>query len=49
MALDFNYFSFSNPNPNSNPAHLPKHQSLCPNNQLSQRICYAENVHAHMA
>jgi len=26
IGLDLNYFSFSNPN--SNPTHLPKHQTL---------------------
>ena len=35
--LDLNYFSFSNPNQNSNPKHLTKHQTLSPNNQISLR------------
>jgi len=25
LVLDLNYISFSNPNPNTNPTHLPKH------------------------
>jgi len=47
LVLYLNYFSFSN----LNPTHLPKHRSLSPNHQLSQRIWYAEyhSVHAHMA
>jgi len=32
--LDFSYFSFSNPNP----THLPKHESVYPYYQFSQRI-----------
>jgi len=34
LALDLNYFSFSNPNP----THLPKHQTPSSNHQFSQRI-----------
>jgi len=47
LTLDINYFSFCNPHP----THLPKHQTLSPNHQFSQRICYLEYhfVHAHMA
>jgi len=49
--LGLNYFSFSNRNPNPNPTHLPKHQTLSPIHQFSQRIWYVEyySVHAHMA
>ena len=37
--------------PKLNPTHLPKHQTLSPNLQFSQRIWYVEYhpVHAHMA
>jgi len=28
LVLDLNYFSFSYPNPNLKPTHLPKHQTL---------------------
>jgi len=45
--LDFNYFSFSNCNINPNPSHLPKHQTLSPNQQFSQRILYVECCSAH--
>ena len=50
LILDFNYFSFSNCNTNPNPTHLPKHQTLSPNHQFSQRYLYVEcfSVHAHM-
>ena len=46
LVLDLNYFSFSN----LNPTHLLKHQTLSPNHQFSQRICYVEyySVYAHM-
>jgi len=40
LILDFNYFSFSNCDINPNPTHLPKHQTLSPNHQCSQRIWY---------
>jgi len=40
LALDLNYSSFSHPNPNLNPTHLPKHETLSPNHQFSQRIWY---------
>jgi len=36
LVLDLSYSSFSHPNPN--PTHLPKHEALSPNHQLSQRI-----------
>ena len=41
------FFSFSHPNP----THLPKHESLSPNHQFSQRFWYVEfySVHAHLA
>jgi len=42
LVLDLNYFSFSNPDPNTNPTHLPKHQTLSPNHQCSQRFWYVE-------
>jgi len=37
-------------NPNPNPTHLPKHESLSPNHQFSQRTWYVEyySVHAHL-
>ena len=38
LILDFNYFSFSNCNINPNLTRLPKHQTLSPNHQFSQRI-----------
>jgi len=46
LAVDLDYLSFSHPNP----THLPKHQTLCPNHQFSQRIWYVEYhfVHVHM-
>ena len=49
LVLDLNYFSFSNPN--HNPTHLPKHQTLSPNLQFFQRSWYVEypSAHAHMA
>jgi len=42
---------FSNPNPNLTPTHLPKHQTLNPNYQFSQRIWCVEyySAHEHMA
>jgi len=50
LAVDLNYF-FSHPNPNLNPTHLTKHESLNPNHQFSQRVWYVEyySVHAYMA
>jgi len=50
LVLNLNYFSFSNPNINPNPTHLPKHPTISPNHQFSQRISYAEHysVHVHM-
>ena len=49
LFLNLDFFSFSNPIPN--PTHLPKHQTLSPNHQFSQRIWYVEyySAHAHMA
>jgi len=49
--LDLNYFSFSHPNPNPNTTHLPKHESLSPNHQFSQRIWYVwyYSVHEYIA
>jgi len=38
LVLDINYISFSNPKPNLNPTHLPKHQTQSLNHQFSQRI-----------
>jgi len=38
LSLRFNYSSFSHSNPNPNPTHLPKHETLSPNHQFSQRI-----------
>jgi len=38
LVLDLIYFYFSNPNPKSNPTQLPKHQTLSPNHEFSQRI-----------
>jgi len=51
LSLDLNHFSFSNCNTNPNQTHLPKHQTLNPNHQFSQRIWYVEcySVHAHTA
>jgi len=45
------YFSFSNPNPNLNPTHSPKHEFLSPNNQFYHLICYVEyqSVYEDMA
>ena len=40
LILHFNYISISNCNIYPNPAHLPKHQALCPNHQFSQRVLY---------
>ena len=37
-----NHFSFSHPNSNPNPTHLPKRESVSPNHQFSQRIRYVE-------
>ena len=49
--LDLNYFSFPNPKLKPNPTHLPKHQTLTPNHQFSQRILFVEyhSVHVCMA
>ena len=51
LVLELNYFSFSYPNLNPNPTHLPKRQTLSPNHHFFQRIWYVEyhSVHAHMA
>jgi len=51
LVLDLNYFSLSNSSPNPNPTDLPKHQTLSPNHQFSQRIWSVEycSVHAHVA
>jgi len=50
FVVDLNYCSFSHPNPNHNPTHLPKHELLNRYNQFYQRIWYVEyyTVHAHM-
>jgi len=47
LVLDLNYLSISKPNP----THLPKHQTLGPNDQFSRRIWNVEyySVHAYMA
>jgi len=49
--LSLQLFFFSNCNINPNPTHLPKHQTLSPNHQFSQRVSYVEcySVHANMA
>jgi len=51
LVSDLNYFSFSHPNPNSNPTLLLKHESLRHNHQFCQCIWYVQyySVHAHMA
>jgi len=48
LVLDLNYFSLSNPDPNPNPTHLPKHQVLSPKHQFSQGIWYVEYFFAHV-
>jgi len=50
LVFDLKYFSFSHYDPNPNPTHLPKHESLSPNHQFSQRILCAKysSVHAYM-
>jgi len=47
LVLDFNYFSFSNCKINPNPTHLPKHHTISPNHQFSQRILYVESCSVH--
>jgi len=42
LVLDLNNFSFSHPNPHPNTTYLPKHEFPSPNNQVCQRILYAE-------
>jgi len=51
LVLDLKYFCFCNPNIKPNTTHLPKHQTLSPDHQFSQRIEYVEynSVNAHMA
>jgi len=51
LVFDFNNFSFPNCKIKPNPNHLPKHHTLSPNHQFSQRILYVEScsVHARMA
>jgi len=51
LVLDLNYYFLYEPSLNANPTHLPKHQTLRPNHQFSQRIWYVKyySVHANIA
>ena len=42
LVVDLNYISFSRPNRNPNPTHLPKHKFPSPNDQFNQCISYAQ-------
>jgi len=50
LLLDLNSFSFSHPNPKTNPTYLRKQEFPSPNKQFYPGFWYVENysVHAYM-